>query len=157
VPLHRPAAAVALAAASLVLAGCSALGGAGGAPTPTSAPGTALDDLAVGDCIASEDQRPTTPTVPVVDCSLEHDNEAYASITVPGDQFPGPDAITAQAQTACSEAFAEFAGIAYDASALDYAYYFPTEGSWAAGDRRILCLIVDPGVRVTGTLEGAGR
>lgn len=140
---YRPAAVV---AASLMLAGCS--GGGGGTPAPT-ATSTAIVDLAVGDCISGD--------LTVVDCSTEHDSEAYASITVPGDDFPGDESIATQAGQGCTDAFTEFVGIPYDDSSLDYAFYFPTEGSWAAGDRRILCLIVDPETRVAGSLEGAAR
>lgn len=154
--VYRPAAAVALAAASLVLAGCSALGGAGGTPTPAP---TGVDVLAleVGDCLDTADAVGVTATVHVVDCAEPHDSEAYAAAVVPGDDFPGGAAITQQAETDCTAAFTEFAGIEYAESSLDYAYYFPTEGSWAAGDRRILCLIVEPGQRVSGSLEGAAR
>ncbi len=156
--VHRPVAAAALAVVSILLAGCSALGGAGDAstPIPTGPPQIDVLSLTVGDCLATDDAR-VSATVPVVDCSAEHDSEAYESIPVPGDDFPGDEAITAQAQKGCAEAFSTFAGIAYDDSSLDYAYYFPTAGSWDAGDRRILCLIMDPGTRVTGTLEGAAR
>lgn len=157
-PQLRPAAAVALAAASLVLSGCSALGGAGGTPTPTPTAADEVDvtSLAVGDCLDADSRR-VTPTVPVVSCSAEHDSEVYAEITVPGDVFPGPDEITRRAVDGCTTAFSSFVGVQYEASTLDYAYYFPTEGSWATGDRRILCLALDPSARVTGTLEGAAR
>ncbi|CAN5253187.1 hypothetical protein BH11ACT5_BH11ACT5_25660 [soil metagenome] len=156
---HRPVAALVVVAASILLAGCSALGGAGGAPTPTPTGPPQVDvvDLAVGDCLDTHGKPGITKTVPVVDCSLEHDSEAYAAIALDDDDFPGDDIVKSTAQQGCTDAFAGFAGIDYDSSSLDYAYYFPTSGSWAAGDRRILCLIVDPAARVTGTLEGAAR
>ena len=157
--LSRPAAAVALAAASIVLAGCSALGGGGGTPTPTptGAPEVDVLDLEVGDCLDTHGRPGITKTVPVVDCSIEHDSEAYAALPLNDGDFPGDDSVKSSAQAGCAEAFTAFAGIDYEGSTLDYAYYFPTAGSWAAGDRRILCLILDPGARVTGSLEGAGR
>lgn len=156
---HRPAAAVALLASSILLAGCTALGGAGGAPspTPTGPPEVDVLDLAVGDCLDTHGKPGITKSVPVVDCSLEHDSEAYATIALDDGSFPGDDSVKSSSQEGCTEAFAPFAGIDYASSTLDYAYYFPTAGSWAGGDRRILCLIVDPGERVTGTLEGAAR
>lgn len=156
---HRPAAAVALAAVSLLLVGCSALGGGGGAPTPTptGVPEVDVVDLAVGDCLDTHGRPGVTAAVPVVDCSVEHDSEAYASIALDDGEFPGDDSVKSSAQAGCTEAFTAFAGIDYESSTLDYAYYFPTRGSWATGDRRILCLILDPEQRVTGTLEGATR
>lgn len=155
---HRPVAAAALVVASLVLAGCTALGGGGGAtPTPTGVPEVDVLDLQVGDCLDTHGRPGITATVPVVDCAVEHDSEAYATFTLDDGDFPGDDTVKSGAQASCAGAFAEFAGIDYEASTLDYAYYFPTRGSWATGDRRILCLIVDPAQRVTGTLEGAAR
>ena len=151
----RPAAAV-LIAAGLLLAGCSTPGGTA-TPTPTGAPEVDVLDLAVGDCLDTHGKPGITRTVPVVDCTLEHDSEAYAQTVLDEAEFPGDEAVRARAQAECTEAFADFAGVEYDASSLDYAYYFPTSGSWAGGDRRILCLIFDPAGRVTGTLEGAAR
>lgn len=155
----RPAAAVALAASSLVLAGCSALGGGGASPTPSPTAGDEVEviSLGVGDCLGVDGSSGATATVPVVECSQPHDSEAYAEIELAGDDFPGATSITQQAESGCSSAFTDFVGIPYDDSGLDYAYYFPTEGSWAAGDRRILCVIVEPGTRVTGSLSGAAR
>ena len=156
---HRPAL-VGIAAAVLLLAGCAAFGGGGGAssPTPPGPPEVSVLDLSVGDCLDTHGKPRISDTVTVVDCSLEHDSEAYASITVEGDTFPGDDAATSQAQQGCVDAFTTFMGIAYDASSLDYVYYYPTAGSWAAGDRRILCLVIDPQAgQAEGTLRGAAR
>ncbi|MBU1588287.1 MAG: septum formation family protein [Actinobacteria bacterium] len=154
----RPAVWLLLGAASLMLAGCSAFGGAATpSPTPTGPPEVDVLDLAVGDCLDTHGKPGITRTVPVVDCALEHDSEAYAQVVLDDADFPGDDAVKTRAQTDCPEEFAAFAGIEYDASSLDYAYYFPTSGSWADGDRRILCLIFDPAGRVTGSLEGSAR
>ena len=151
--LH-PAAGFILAA--LLLAGCSAPGAAP-TPTPTGPPEVDVVSLAVGDCLDTHGRPGLAKAVPVVDCSIEHDSEAYARIVLDDGEFPGDAAVTTAAETGCVEAFSDFAGIDYADSALDYAYYFPTAGSWAAGDRRILCLILDPAGRVAGTLEGAAR
>ena len=154
----RPAAAVILVALSLALTGCGTLGGAAtSTPTATGDPEISVLDLAVGDCLDTHGKPGITETVPVVDCSLEHDSEAYAQVDFDGDEYPGDEAVKTRAQSDCSAAFADFSGIEYNVSALDYAYYFPTAGSWASGDRRILCLILDPAQRVAGTLEGAAR
>lgn len=157
---HRPVAALALAVASIVLAGCTALGGAGGAPTPTPTGVPEIDvlDLDVGDCLVTGGPGRVTQTVPVVDCSLEHDSEAYANITVEGSSFPGDDAISTQAVAECTTEFATFIGLDYEKSNLDFAYYYPTESSWERGDHEILCLAIDPGAEnVTGSLAGSAR
>ena len=156
---HRPAAVV-LVAASILLAGCSAIGGAGGAPspTPTGPPGVDVLDLAVGDCLQNGDARRVTKTVPVVDCAEPHDSEAYALIEITGDEFPGAQAVTDRAVAECTAEFTTFIGLDYAKSALDFAYYYPTPTSWDLGDREILCLAIDPKAgAVTGSLAGAAR
>ncbi|MCU1409494.1 MAG: uncharacterized protein JWR04_201 [Rhodoglobus sp.] len=157
--VHRPAAVV-LAAASILLAGCSVLGGAGGGPTPTPTASAGVDvlDLAVGDCLQTGDARRVTKTVPVVDCAEPHDSEAYAVIELSGDDFPGAEAVTDRAVTECTAKFTAFVGLDYATSTLDFAYYFPTPTSWKSGDREILCLAIDPAsATVTGSLAGAAR
>ena len=150
--------AAALGVAALVAGGALTACSPGvGAPTPTAAPGVDVLSLEVGDCLDLREVTGVTATVPVVDCATEHDSEAYGQVVLDDGPFPGAESVTTAAQGGCVEQFSDFVGVAYDVSALDYSYYFPTEGSWAAGDRRILCLIVDPGVRVSGTLEGAAR
>lgn len=113
--------------------------------------------LTVGDCIDSAVPPRPAKTITVVDCAIEHDSEAFARVDLDEADFPGEDAVRSRAESECSAAFATFVGIDYEASSLDYGYYFPTAGSWAAGDRRILCLVLDPEGPVTGTLEGAAR
>ena len=152
------AVAATLTTATILLAGCTALDTrAAPSPTPTGVPEVDVLDLRVGDCLDTHGKPGITATVPVVTCDLEHDSEAYSTITLDGEIYPGDDTVRSTAEQGCTSAFVEFAGINYEESTLDYAYYFPTQGSWAEGDRRILCLILDPDARVTGTLEGAAR
>lgn len=156
---HRPAA-VTLVVASILLAGCSATSGGAPAssPTPTGAPEVSVLELDVGDCLATAGMHGVTETVPVVDCAAEHESEAYARITLDGATFPGDDAVTDRAVAECTTEFATFVGIDYDASSLDFAYYFPTRTSWDRGDRDIVCLVIDPAAEsVTGSLRGAAR
>jgi hypothetical protein len=151
---------VALAVASLLLAGCTATGAGAGSPTPTAtgAPRTDVLELAVGDCTATGGATRVTATVPVVDCDEPHDGEAYALITLDDAEFPGAEAVTDRAVEECTAEFAAFIGIDYAASKLDFAYYYPTPTSWERGDRDILCIAFDPAsATVTGTLKGAAR
>ena len=115
-------------------------------------------DLDVGDCLVTGGAGRVTKTVPVVDCSLEHDSEAYANITVAGISFPGDDAISEQAVAECTTEFTTFIGMDYEKSSLDFAYYYPTQSSWERGDHEILCLAIDPETEsVTGSLAGSAR
>lgn len=130
-------------------------------PTPTesatSAP-TGLVTLAVGDCIerdALEDENQAT--VPFVSCDEPHDLEVYFSLTLDDGDYPSVEQLTHVGATRCSNAFADFVGLDFGISQLDFVYYYPTESSWASGDRGIDCLIFDPVGRVSKSLKHVGR
>lgn len=152
----RTLAAVLIAAGAVVLAGC-----AGGSPQVevTSTPDTAVDavDLAVGMCILDESTATTVTSVEVVPCTAQHDAEVYATILLADGPFPGADAISGSAVDQCAVQFANFVGVAFANSALTYEFYAPSETTWGAGDREVLCLVRDPAGPVTGSLEGAAR
>lgn len=159
----------ALAIVGLTLGGCSALGGAlGGGESVTrdaqsqevTEAGTAdVFALQVGDCFDDDAMSGTEVSdVPAVPCGEAHDNEIYDEYTVEGDEFPGTDALTSDAETRCTPAFDEFVGIAYADSSLDWFPFLPTEGSWGNGDRVVQCVVYDAsGAKVEGSLAGAAR
>lgn len=159
--LTRTLAALAIATASFGLAGCSLLGNVVADPAPSSDPtnGTETDAfaIAVGDCLNDGGVEGEVSTVVVIDCAQPHDSEAYSSIQVADGDYPGEQVILDQAEKDCLADFNTFAGINYDQSALSFSYYYPTQGSWENGDREILCLILDPAGKTTGTLENAAR
>ena len=143
----RPVAAIAvpLCAAS-VLAGCSLFGGED------------VFTLEVGDCMESTNLETTLETVPVIDCGEPHESEVYAAFQLDDGSFPGTQAITAEAEGLCLEAFEEFVGLAYNDSELFATTMTPTEDSWnRLKDREVLCIIVDSEADVTGTLRNANR
>jgi len=111
--------------------------------------------MAVGDCL-NDQEADVVESVPAVPCSEPHDFEAYYSFDLVGDEYPGEEQIYTDADQGCYDAFASFAGIAYEDSALDFSYFYPTEESWANSDREIMCLIFDA-AQSTGTLAGAAR
>jgi len=112
--------------------------------------------MAVGDCLNNQDAD-VVETIPAVPCSEPHDFEAYHSFDLTGgDEFPGLETIEAEADKGCYEAFPTFVGIAYEESTLDFSYFYPTEDSWAAADREIMCIVYDAEPS-TGTLAGAAR
>jgi hypothetical protein len=71
--------------------------------------------------------------------------------------YPGVDDLVEAGQTKCQAVFADFVGIDFRSSTLDFHFYYPTPSSWAQGDRSIFCLVGDPGLTVVGTLQGAKR
>lgn len=153
-----------IAAAGLLLSGCSLLNQVTNT-TPRDASGSAtaannnadVFSIKVGDCLNDATASGTVTTAPIVPCSQPHDSEAFTSITMKDGDFPGTDAVKAQADQGCAGAFPGFVGIPYNDSKLDISYYFPTSDSWANGDREILCTVYDDGVKTTGTLKDAKR
>lgn len=165
-PWARTLAIVAVASAGLALSGCTLIDQFTGGGTPTrddtgevveGNDSTDVFTLQVGDCLNDSTASETVETIPTVPCAEAHDSEIYAAVMMQGDTFPGNDAVTAEADAACLDAFAGFAGVEYADSLYYYSYYFPTEGSWAGGDREILCTIYDEAGQVTGSLQNIGR
>lgn len=116
--------------------------------------------IRVGDCLNTGDMGATEEVtdVPIVPCAEPHDDEVYHAYDLADGDFPGEDAILSDAESTCIAEFANFIGLAYEESALDYWPMYPTEGSWGNGDREVLCIAWDPsGEKVTGTLAGAAR
>jgi len=115
--------------------------------------------LKVGDCLNQTATAEVTEvsSVPTVPCAEPHDSEAYAATDLPEGDFPGDAAVTESADTFCYDEFATFIGLSYDESALDLASFYPTQESWAEGDREIMCFVSSPDGQVTGTLAAAAR
>lgn len=156
----RTLAAVTVGAAAILLSGCSLLGNVTNNPVdldPSDGTDTDVFTIKVGDCLNDGTATGEVSSVPTIDCAEPHDSEAYASIILPDGDYPGEDAVLTQADTDCASEFATYVGIAYEESTLGYAYYYPTEQSWASGDREILCLVYDPAGQVTGSLAGAAK
>jgi Septum formation len=112
--------------------------------------------LEVGDCYGEVPEGDVV-TVPVVPCSEPHSEEVFAAVSLPNRDFPGEDAILAQADELCFAEFESFVGLSYEESVLDFAYVYPSEESWLEGDRLVTCTIFDPGEKVTGSLRGVQR
>ena len=154
--------ALAIAAATVALAGCSLLGQVNGGGTGTDDGGdgegtdTSAFAIKVGDCLNDADVSGEVETVPVIACTEPHDSEAYASIIMDDGDFPGADEVDTQAQDGCLGAFEGYVGASYDASKFEISYYFPTEATWANGDREILCVLYDPAGQTTGSAKASG-
>ncbi|MCR2786070.1 MULTISPECIES: septum formation family protein [unclassified Microbacterium] len=166
-----------LAAAAVVAIGMMALSGCGSAQFPTQGAEPERDEssgeitesndsvdvfsIRVGDCLNTSELTGETEveSVPVVPCDEEHEDEVYYGFdtTTAGSEFPGEEALAAEADETCIAEFAGFVGVSYEESALEYWPMYPSEGSWAGDDREILCMVYDPAGMVTGTLAGAAR
>jgi hypothetical protein len=116
-------------------------------------------ELAVGTCVndAETPLGADLAEVPAVSCDEPHDSELYAIVSATDGPYPGVDTLVGEGQDKCQVVFAEFVGIDFRSSLLDYHFYYPTPSSWAQGDRSIYCMVIDPGLKVIGTLQGAKR
>lgn len=151
--------------AAVALSGCSLVGSLTGADQAVrDDDGTVIEGndatdvftLQVGDCVNDADADETVSSVPTVPCAEPHDSEIFASYILGDTAFPGIDAVLDEADAACLSGFESFIAIDYVDSRFDFSYYYPTESSWANGDREVLCLVYDPsGEQITGTLENA--
>ena len=155
----RPLAVLAIALASVALTGCSLLGTIPRQAEPNDDGSTTTDvfTVVVGDCLNDGGATGEVTEVAVIDCETAHDSEAFKSVIFADGDFPGATAVATQAVSECTSAFTSFVGLDYESSSLDFSYYYPTEESWALSDREILCLIVDPKGKTTGTLEAAAK
>lgn len=124
---------------------------------PDTTGDTDVFDLAVGDCLSDTVADGEMSEVPVVPCSEPHSSEIYYSHQIPGDELPEGAALDAIIEEECFREFESFIGMPYEESALFISTISPTNESWDAGDRELLCIVDDPDGNVTGSLRGANR
>jgi hypothetical protein len=101
-----------------------------------------------------------TTQAQTVDCAKEHVWETASIASLPGDGGTAynPDGVAAAAGTACTDAFATYVGRPLEGSTLAVTARYPTKDEWDRGERRVVCLLVDPVAQtVSGSLEGANR
>jgi len=126
--------------------------------TPPGTEEVDIFDLEVGDCFSEiEDTEEMFSSVESVPCSKPHGEEVSVAETLPDGDFPGMDAIDAQADELCFTGFEEFVGLPFEESVLTLGIITPSEESWRYGDRLVLCTIYDPAGEVIGSLRGVER
>lgn len=113
--------------------------------------------LAVGDCLVEDTQDGEVQSVPVVPCDQPHASEIFYSYIIDADTLPSSTEMEAIVDEQCIANFESFVGLPYTDSVLQVTWLEPTQESWDAGDRELLCMVVDPAGDVTGSLEGANR
>lgn len=140
------------------------------APVPTgeayvNATKVSLYDLAPGDCMldpyeaAVYDEATESYTlwdVYLVPCDQTHYGEVSVVADFTDTSYPGTDAVIERLEDICLAAFEDYIGIDYMDSEFYFDYFYPTAGSWAAGDREYTCLVYGTN-GVDGSLRGAAR
>ncbi|WP_420112009.1 septum formation family protein [Pseudactinotalea sp.] len=167
---------VGLLVVGLIL-GISRLAGGGSGPGPTADPssesdsptepetytvtnsGTGLVSAEVGACTTTDVMdNSSVSTLPLMDCSYEHDAQVIGLFDVEGDEYPGVATVRADARAGCEEAFEDFVGIAVADSDLELWHISPTEGTWDNNDdREVICIAYLEEGSVTESWEGSQR
>jgi hypothetical protein len=157
-----------LAAAGLLLSGCSLLGqvtggGTGGTGGDDTTEGTEDDvfSLVIGDCFNDETDAETVSTVDIVECTTPHTWEAFESVQMSEADYPGDSATQDEADSSCYDPFTAYVGVVVDNSIYDYSFYYPTQETWddpVLQDREILCIgTTKDGSDITGSIKGANK
>ena len=94
--------------------------------------------MKLGQCFNQPDID-TDVDVETLDCSQPHWGEVYYVVELTNATFPGEDAMSDTAKDACQNAFQDYIGSSYATSSLAFGGMYPTSGSWAGGDRAIVC------------------
>ena len=130
------------------------------ATTTTTTGGDVRDvfTLGVGDCFDDPDAFGDVAELTFVSCDEPHDNEAYHVFDLADGEFPGDDAIDDLVFEECIDAFERYVTAEYVDSRLDVSYFAPTQESWAAGDREIICILYDlTFAKLTYSMAGTGE
>ncbi len=116
---------------------------------------TAANDFEAGEC-TNDSLSGAIGEIGTVDCDEEHTAEAFAQFDVDGDDFPGDAEVRAEAEEGCTgERFEDYVGVPYAESIFLATHLVPSEESWDAGDRTIICLI--NGTTDNSPLEGSAE
>lgn len=112
--------------------------------------------MSIGDCFDAESgEIATTIGIP---CSSSHENEYAAEYLLTTDVFPGRDVLSSQSEEQCLPLVSSYIGDLDKAVAkypnLSWTSIVPTEVSFAAGDRKVSCVIgLSDGARLTESLR----
>jgi len=185
-PRGRRALAACCAAIAVVLGACSGDGdGATDGPTSTTAApvSTAVEttvttlpegateqglrELEVGDCFdLVDDPAAADRAVWSLPCEDPHSHEVYDVLDYEGEDdenggdgsYPGVPIVQDWAEQACHDRFEAFVGVRWTLSELDIQVWWPSEDSWASGDRTVICTVFSPSRdRLHGSQRGTGR
>jgi len=114
-------------------------------------------NVRIGDCLGGITNDDVIDQIDVVPCDEPHEFEVMHEFDLTGDAYPEVEAMDEITIEECDAAFAEFVGIAWEDSVLDWYSVAPTETSWnEVGDRVVQCFVFDPAGQVTGSLADAG-
>ena len=113
----------------------------------------------VGECFERPENTGSISDFETVDCDEPHFGEVYHKFDISGDDFPGDEAVTQEAQDGCLPAFEDYVGIPYEESVYEIFPITPTRETWVeAGDREVICVLIAPDqANIVGSKRGANE
>ncbi|BBY17994.1 septum formation family protein [Mycolicibacterium litorale] len=109
-------------------------------------------EVKLGDCLSEIPDGTRVLTVKTVSCDEPHAGEVFAVLMMPDGDFPGADAVT-EYSNRCGPELASYSPAAVTDDSVQLYVLYPTEETWADGDRAVTCVAtLDP--PRTGSLKG---
>ena len=107
---------------------------------------TTVDPYVVGACLSGP-LGSTASSALLTPCFGPHTAEILEVITYDSGAtgYPGLGALNVRNYDGCAAAFESRAGVPLASTAMSVDFYLPSESSWTAGDRRVLCVATAPG------------
>lgn len=154
-PSPRPAAATSPAASPRPAA----------AGSPAASPlYVSFDQLRPGNCLVGSElglggSRPWPAVITVVPCGQQHAAEVFftGNVWPQSRAFPGNNTVANQGWTRCLRAFRAYDRIPYRHSSFTIDYAVPNNTSWSSGDRSVMCVAYEPGLRVRYSIKRSRR
>jgi hypothetical protein len=109
------------------------------------------NEVKAGDCLKELPASGLVITVDTAPCSEPHTGEIFSVMTMPEGDFPGTFAIE-EYQNKCAPELADYSPEAAEDPGVGLFVLFPSEDSWAQGDRTVTCVATSDSPR-TGTLK----
>jgi hypothetical protein len=109
------------------------------------------NEVKAGDCLKELPASGLVITVDTAPCEKPHTGEIFSVMTMPDGDFPGTFAIE-EYQNKCAPELADYSPEAAKDPGVGLFVLFPSEDSWAQGDRTVTCIATSDSPR-TGTLK----
>lgn len=100
-------------------------------------------------------------TIEVTSCDMPHDGEVFGVLYLDDPletPYPGPEPMGMIGNDACIDGpFEDYIGREYATSEIYVQSIAPIAGSWAMGDRQVICIGVLDSGQLTESIAGSGR
>lgn len=142
---------------AVVLVGSHAGNGAKTSEGTVSAAGIDPFSLKVGNCFDNPVGATGVASVALISCTQAHNAQVYATFVLTGsDQnYPGEAATTKLASHECM-AWKSVLNPAELTNTMQLRFIYPASSQWAAGERMVICLVVNAEPTLTSSMLGSG-